>query len=577
MGSGAIVADPLASLPEGFQIEQAPPDPMASLPPGFQVEGPNIAAIQAALPQKQQDQLALAQARTERAKSGDANVAGLSQGALDVYRSVFDQPAAFLSKHLGDLGLPSGQTTNAQDTALSQKLTGQMGGGTMPGAMRALGNLAASAPLMPNPNLGPGRIASAIGGMFQGAEAGALTNAGSDASIGSQVGTGAVLGGTVPLVGRGLFDAGAWLKSKMLPSGNIDPQIGALAQRATDLGVPIRPGQMSPSGFIKTADDQLSRMPMTGYGADSTLKIAPGAQHEAFTRAVSKTFGEDAPALTQDVMANAQSRIGKTMNDAIGRNSVGVDGPLVQKLIDIKNGASDALDENAKPILSAVDKIVERMRASDDVSLTGEQYLNWRQRGGLLSALTEDQNPTVAYYGRELRRTLDDAFQRQAQGNDGELLSQARSQYRNLKTVEPLAAKAPTGKISPALLLGAVRSEFPNFATHGAGDLGDLARIGQAFIKEPPNSGTAERGLVLNMLTNPISAAGKVLGVPLEASIGRAMSSAINSPSYMQRLKGIPVRGVPLGGANGLGVPISNLLSIPLLNRVLASSSDPSR
>lgn len=529
------------------------------------------------LTQDQRNPLPLAKSRIEMGARQGANTAGMAQGALDVYRSVFDQPAAWLEKNIGRLPGPSAQATNAQDAGLAASLDKQMGDGITPAAMRLTGNAFASAPLMLSPNLGPGYVATGIKGMLQGGEAAALTNAGSDSSLGSQVATGAALGGAIPLAGRGLFDAASWLKSKALPSGGVDAGILALAEKAQKLGINIRPGQQSPSPFIKVADDQLSRLPFTGNAPDKPLMVSPHTQREQFSRAVSKTFGADAPALTQDVMADAQDRIGTAMDTVLGRNSVGPDHGLVQKLVAIKSGATDALDENAKPVVSAVDKIVDRMRASDDVALTGEQYLNWRQRGGLLSALTEDQNPTIAHYGRELRNALDDAFQRQAQGNDGKLLAQARAQYRNLKTVEPLAAKAPTGHISPALLLGAVRGEYPNFATKGAGDLGDLARIGQQFLKEPPNSTTAERSFLLGLLKNPLKAGGEMLGMPLSATIGRGMNKTINSPAYLDSLKGIPVPGVPLRGANGLGLPISNLLSIPLLNRILAPGSEPSR
>jgi hypothetical protein len=61
-------------------------------------------------------------------------------------------------------------------------------------------------------------------------------------------------------------------------------------------------------------------------------------------------------------------------------------------------------------------------------------------------------------------------------------------------TLKNLAAKANVeGEISPALLSGAVNTSFKNRAFAGAGDLGELAQIGQTFMKEPPNSGTVPR------------------------------------------------------------------------------------
>jgi hypothetical protein len=79
-------------------------------------------------------------------------------------------------------------------------------------------------------------------------------------------------------------------------------------------------------------------------------------------------------------------------------------------------------------------------------------------------------------------------------------------------TVSKLVPKADAnGFISPALLRGAVTGNFRNMAFQGAGDLGELAQIGQTFLKQPPDSYTASR---LKDLILPAGAAG--LGGGLE-------------------------------------------------------------
>lgn len=326
----------------------------------------------------------------------------------------------------------------------------------------------------------------------------------------------------------------------LLPTGDVNPNVMALGQRAQDLGVPIRPGQMSASKTMKVWDDQLSRMFGTGYRADRPLRITSNAQQEAYTRALSRTFGEDAPALTQDVMANAHARITGDMNDVLGRNSVAMDRLLHRNIWQIRRLARNSMDEEAaRPIIDATERIIDKM-TSGNRRLSGRQYLSWRERGGLLSNLTESSNPTIANYGQRLRNELDNAFNRQISGEDAGILRTAREQYRNYKTIAPLAEKAPTGQISPALVLGAVIKEHPNFARSGAGDIGDLGRIGQQFLKEPPNSTTAERSLLMQLISNPFRAAGTLAGLPLSSTVGRTISGAINSPRYLERLHGIP-------------------------------------
>ena len=77
-------------------------------------------------------------------------------------------------------------------------------------------------------------------------------------------------------------------------------------------------------------------------------------------------------------------------------------------------------------------------------------------------------------------------------------LQLARKHYAIGSTIIPLVAKAPVGNISPASLMGALTSTAVKrgYMARGGGDIGDIARIGQLFLKEPASSGTSERALV---------------------------------------------------------------------------------
>jgi hypothetical protein len=56
------------------------------------------------------------------------------------------------------------------------------------------------------------------------------------------------------------------------------------------------------------------------------------------------------------------------------------------------------------------------------------------------------------------------------------------------KDLSALVEKSVTGDISPTGLMQAVRSSFGDMAYPGGSDLGNRARIGQRFLKEPPDS-----------------------------------------------------------------------------------------
>ena len=72
------------------------------------------------------------------------------------------------------------------------------------------------------------------------------------------------------------------------------------------------------------------------------------------------------------------------------------------------------------------------------------------------------------------------------------------------------------------------------------GDLGELARIGQRFLKEPASSGTAERGLVYGLagggvVAEPATAAGVYGAANLYNRAGPALSRRLTGAGRPMR------------------------------------------
>ena len=132
-------------------------------------------------------------------------------------------------------------------------------------------------------------------------------------------------------------------------------------------------------------------------------------------------------------------------------------------------------------------------------------------------------------------------------------LAQTNAQYKAMKTIEPLVEKSTTGDISPAQLMQVVRKSYGGMAYNGGGPMGDLARIGQRFLKEPGNSGTAPREMIYHALgtagglgavalspemgLSHLAAAGSLGGM---VASGRMLKSAMDSPGYYNSLMGRP-------------------------------------
>jgi hypothetical protein len=138
-----------------------------------------------------------------------------------------------------------------------------------------------------------------------------------------------------------------------------------------------------------------------------------------------------------------------------------------------------------------------------------------------------------------------------------------------MRTVEKLIANSPDGTISPAALNSQVTRSFTNRAFTGAGDLGDLADIGQRFLKDQSSSNTAERSQIFNFLLQhgsglaggassllgykaglePLAAAGAGMGAMVGTSaLARVTGSILKSESYRDRLLRATLDNDPTGG-----------------------------
>ena len=135
---------------------------------------------------------------------------------------------------------------------------------------------------------------------------------------------------------------------------------------------------------------------------------------------------------------------------------------------------------------------------------------------------------------KTIKRALDQAARDSMPASEKQAWDVASRQWQNLKVVEkaasPTTADAVMGNISPAKLAQALKSVDAQGYTYGTrGDnMGDLARIGQAFVKDQiPNSGTAERTFFMRMMENPV----KALWQGGAGGISRPVQSLINSPA----------------------------------------------
>jgi hypothetical protein len=403
----------------------------------------------------------------------------------------------------------------------------------------------------------------ALRGAGEGAAASGLTNSASDQSLTDDLKSGAILGA---IGGTALHGVNSILFSR----GGINKEVADLAAKARDkFGINIRPGQISSAPALHFLDSVVNRLPLSGGTA------AREGQQVAFNRAVAQTFGEHAEKITPDVMMAAKTRLGKEFDSVAQRvSNVALDQPLVNDLVRVGRDAQDVLQpQELAPLRRQLINIANRFGKNGGI--TGEQYQALTRKGAPLDRLIQSTNPNVKFYASQIREALDDSLQRSAPPGVVDDLLKARRQYRAMKTVEGLAEKSTTGDVSPANLLSAVRGNY-DVAYGGGGDLAELGRIGQRFLKEPPSSGTSERAGWMVALDRAKDAVAPLVG--LGATAGAAATAGL-SPVVGAGAYGVTV---PLLGAVSRSKLIANSMirgaqrgTSGVINRLLDQSGAP--
>lgn len=309
--------------------------------------------------------------------------------------------------------------------------------------------------------------------------------------------------------------------SNLLNASGLPADVAAWAAKARDVyNIPLTAADISTTPAIRYAASVNRTLPFGGSAA------ADQDVRDALTTAISNTIGDNTSRITGAVMRGARDDMGKEF-DRIGNvTTVTADNQLINDLAQIHYDAPLALSgSQAAPVQNTIDELQDLFAKNNGV-VPGSVYQNLTKKSGPLSDLANNDDPSIANYGGKIENALFDAWERSAPPEEVQNLQDVRTQYKNLKTIEPLVEKSPTGQLNPLLLPGAVQRNWDDLAYTGAGALGDLADISSLFLRPPPDSGTAMRNFITGLIVHPTSIAGTLGGVaPANWGLGKALRS----------------------------------------------------
>jgi hypothetical protein len=287
----------------------------------------------------------------------------------------------------------------------------------------------------------------------------------------------AAMGGAGGAVGGA---AGYGLGKMISPFGSD----AATAAAGNKFGINLMPWQTSDNPVLKYGASALANLP----GSASRMANIGAEQRGALNAAAMKTMGAGGDQVTPEAVQAGQAALGDVFKNVPGGVTVKLDETALNTLAKVDERYGMKLTADQKGIFkSHIDDIL-----NSGGTIPGEQYQIWRSDIGQTAAGASNGGFKSALKG--IQGALDGAFDRSAPPEAVAAMKTVRQQYSASKVLEKLANN--TGDISPARLANVKLAP---------GDLGDLTRLAPA-LKGLPDSGTAPRGFMMDLLSNNLLA-----------------------------------------------------------------------
>jgi hypothetical protein len=282
-------------------------------------------------------------------------------------------------------------------------------------------------------------------------------------------------------VGRGVDVATAPARSALtptIPEGSLD--ISTLARK---YDIPLSLPQVSDSRALGNVQKLSQEMPFSGAEKFKDL------QRDAWQKEIFKTIGVKANKFNPVTMDFAFKKVGKEFDDLTkGKNFV-VNNEALESLSNIEEAVRDGVygAEAGKLLQRHTNELFSRVKGD---SLSGENLVSLRNK--LSKTARTGTNVDAQQLAKDFESVLVDMIGRDAP----QALQQAKSRYKNLIVLEPLAQKAKGGYINPTQLNTRAARIYGRQHTIGkSGEIGDLARIGSELLGELGGSDTVQKGL----------------------------------------------------------------------------------
>jgi hypothetical protein len=294
-----------------------------------------------------------------------------------------------------------------------------------------------------------------------------------------------------------------------IPSVGPRPSVetAILAQKFQDIGGKVPLHSLSTNRFSRTAGAWMEDLPLSGSRKE--------ANKVAFNKELLRQIGGDADKfdlVTPSSFSPALNRAGENIGKFYGK----VDVPFNEGLGDAVSAISGRLTGEAgdteRIVAGHINTLLKRAEEHNGV-IPGSVLRE------LDSEIGRRIRGTAAGDVKDVLRDLQEAIRDQVSARlstaDSAALTAERTKYAKAMQIEPLVAKGVNEGVTPGKLLGQVNSSAAGkhrIATGTAGELGDLAMIGNEFMRDISTSGMGERSLLLSLAAGGKAIPGLLVG-----------------------------------------------------------------
>jgi hypothetical protein len=352
----------------------------------------------------------------------------------------------------------------------------------------------------------------------------------------------------------------------------LSPNEKRLAREAEKAGIGLTAGQQTGSPGLRTMESTYAQLPFTSKVQGEIYE----GQRKAFNRAVLGKAGIDADEASPEVMDRAFKSIGREFNDLAEQTLIKVDQQFLDDVATVSNEYGRRLPTDVAPVFKSYidDLSVLQREMANNPEIAGREYQK------LSSAIKKRarsaaNNPDLQDALYRLSGTLDDVLERSGGANLKAAWQDVRNRYRNMLTIDKAMGAGSQAEIAAANiplsgLKTAVKGMDKAGYARGRGDLNRLSRVG-GFLGSaiPPDSGTARRSLMQNLMTFGAGGGGAGYmaggGDPLTAAL--VAGTALAGPKVTQSIYGTsPIQAYL---KNQLALPKQGKLTKDLMAKIL--------